>query len=72
MISTQSGHTVDIQILPSINAAEPQRAVLNIAGSQGITSIPLTIDEVQELVGESVQGWGELRALDRKIATRNV
>lgn len=70
MISTQSGHTVDIQILPSINAAEPQRAVLNIAGAHGNTSIPLTISEVRDLVGESVQGWGELQALRKKLDTR--
>lgn len=69
MISTQSGHTVDIQILPSISASEPQRAVLNIAGAHGTTSIPVNLAEMQWLVGECVQAWGELQALRKKIAS---
>ncbi|MFE5290393.1 hypothetical protein ACFRAQ_36065 [Nocardia sp. NPDC056611] len=71
MISTQSGHTIDIQILPSISALEPQRAVLNITGPHGVVSIPLTGDEEQQLVTESVQAWGELQALQKKLDTRN-
>lgn len=60
MFSTEARSAIDIQALPRIGANATERASLNIASAQGIICVTLTRGELQSLIGEAVQAWGEL------------